>query len=110
MAQLTIYLPDDLERKARKAAKAKGTSVSRWIAEQVVQSIGETWPKGVLEAAGALPDFPSLDQIRKGYGKDAPRERLDAIVEACTRHETTVRFVQRDANVDPRVILATDKS
>jgi len=76
MAQLTIYLPDDLENKARKAAKANRTSVSKWIAEQVVQSIEETWPKGVLEAAGAFPDFPSLDEIRKGYGKDARRERL----------------------------------
>jgi len=76
MAQITIYLPDDLENKARKAAKAKGTSVSRWIAEQVVQSVEETWPKGVLEAAGALRDFPSLKEIRKGYGYDAPRERL----------------------------------
>jgi UDP-GlcNAc:undecaprenyl-phosphate GlcNAc-1-phosphate transferase len=41
---------------------------------------------------------------------DAPRDRLDAIVQACARHETTCRFVQRDVNVDPRVILATDES
>jgi UDP-GlcNAc:undecaprenyl-phosphate/decaprenyl-phosphate GlcNAc-1-phosphate transferase len=40
----------------------------------------------------------------------ACRERLDAIVEACARHETTCRFVQRDANVDPRVILTNDRS
>jgi UDP-GlcNAc:undecaprenyl-phosphate GlcNAc-1-phosphate transferase len=41
---------------------------------------------------------------------NAPRERLDAIVEACARHDTTCRFVQRDVNVDPRVILATEQS
>ena len=76
MAQITIYLPDEVESKARKTAKAKGTSVSRWIAEQVVHSIEGTWPKGVLEAAGALRDFPSLKEIRKGYGQDAHRESL----------------------------------
>ena len=77
MAQITIYLPDDLENKARRAAKAKGKSVSRWIADQVVHSLDDTWPKGVLDAAGAFRDFPSLEEIRKGYGPDAPRESLE---------------------------------
>ena len=76
MAQLTIYLPNDIESKARKAAKAKGKSVSRWIADQVVHSLEDTWPKAVLDAAGAFPDFPTLEEIRKGYGKDLPREPL----------------------------------
>ena len=36
MAQITIYLPDEIESKVRKAAKARRTSVSRWIADQVL--------------------------------------------------------------------------
>jgi predicted RNase H-like HicB family nuclease len=27
---------------------------------------GDGWPKAVLDAAGAFPDFPSLEEIRKG--------------------------------------------
>ena len=77
MAQLTIYLPDEIENKARKAAKAKRKSVSRWIADQITHSLQDTWPQGVLNAAGALPDFPSLEEIRKGYGQDAHRESLE---------------------------------
>jgi hypothetical protein len=76
MAQITIYLPDEIEAKARKAAKAKRESVSRWIAVQIQHSLSDTWPKGVLDAAGALPEFPTLEKIRKGYGKDAVRETL----------------------------------
>ena len=76
MAQLTIYLPDEVERKARKAAKSKGKSVSRWIADQLTQSFEDTWPKAVLDAAGAVPDFPDLDEIRSGYGSDLSRESL----------------------------------
>ena len=76
MAQLTIYLPDDVENKARRAAKAKGKSVSRWIAEEVVHSLEDAWPKGVLDAVGAFRDFPSLEEIRKGCGTDVPREPL----------------------------------
>ncbi|MGB7758821.1 MAG: hypothetical protein WBL61_03275 [Bryobacteraceae bacterium] len=76
MSQITIYLPDDVEKLARKAAKAKRSSVSRWIAEQVVSHLEDAWPEGVLNAAGAIPDFPSLKEIRKGYGRDARRESL----------------------------------
>ena len=76
MAQITIYLPNDVEAKARKAAKTRRTSVSRWIAEQVTQSLGNAWPRGVIDAAGAISDFPDIDEIRKGYGKDSPREKL----------------------------------
>jgi len=76
MSQITIYLPDDVEKLARKAAKAKRSSVSRWIAEQVVSHLEDAWPEGVLNAAGAIPDFPILKEIRKGYGSDARRESL----------------------------------
>jgi hypothetical protein len=76
MAQITIYLPDDIELKARKAAKAKGTSVSRWIAARVVDTLEDAWPKSVLDAAGAIPGFPDVEKIRSGYGKDATRERI----------------------------------
>ena len=37
----------------------------------------DTWPKPVIDAAGALPDFPSLEEIRKGYGEDTRRESID---------------------------------
>ena len=76
MAQLTIYLPDAIEDRARKAAKKDGKSVSRWIAERVLQDLQGAWPKAVLDAAGALPDFPPLRKIRKGQGRDVPRESL----------------------------------
>jgi hypothetical protein len=75
MAQITIYLRDDLEARARKAAKAKHEPVSRWIAHEIERSLSATWPQEVLDAAEALPDFPALREIRKGYGKDAPRGR-----------------------------------
>ena len=58
------------------AAKAKRSSVSRWIAEQLAGRLEDAWPDGVLNAAGAIPDFPSLKEIRKGYGRDAHRESL----------------------------------
>jgi len=77
MAQVTIYLPDEVEARARKVAKARGTSVGRWIAEQVAEKVEHNWPPEVLAAIGSFSDFPDLETIRDGYGTDAPRERLD---------------------------------
>ena len=36
---------------------------------------------------------------------DAPRERLDVVVEACARAEVPCRFVRRETDLDPRVVL-----
>ncbi|MBV9304414.1 MAG: hypothetical protein JOY62_06010 [Acidobacteriaceae bacterium] len=77
MAQITIYLPDDIENKARKAAQERQTSVSRWIADQISQNLRDTWPKSVLDAAGAVPEFLSLETIRRGYGRDVKRKSVE---------------------------------
>lgn len=77
VAQVTIYLPDDIEAKARQVAKQEHTSVSRWIAQQVTRKLRTTWSQAFLDAAGAFPDFPEAEELRSGYGPDAPRETLD---------------------------------
>jgi FlaA1/EpsC-like NDP-sugar epimerase len=36
---------------------------------------------------------------------DAPRERLGAVIDACADAEVQCRFVRRERDLDPRVIL-----
>ena len=79
MPRITIYLRNDVEKLARKTARSKRMSVSRWIAEHVVSRAVGTWPKSVLNAAGAISDFPSLKEIRKGYGRDSRREPVSSL-------------------------------
>jgi FlaA1/EpsC-like NDP-sugar epimerase len=38
---------------------------------------------------------------------NAPRERLDAVVEACADAGVDCRFVRRDIDLDPRVVLGS---
>ena len=38
---------------------------------------------------------------------DAPRERLDAVVDACTDAGVTCHLVRREIDLDPRVVLGT---
>jgi hypothetical protein len=76
MAQVTIYLDDETEQKARVAARSKGVSLSKWIADRVRQGALSDWPDHIRELAGAWSDLPSAEQLRKLKRRDAKRARL----------------------------------
>lgn len=76
MANVTVYLPDAVEKKVRKAARANHQPVSRWIAEQLLHSIESGWSREFLDAAGSIPGFPDAESLRSGYGPDSPREEF----------------------------------
>jgi UDP-GlcNAc:undecaprenyl-phosphate GlcNAc-1-phosphate transferase len=61
----------------------------------VVANLNEIgWALGRLEPDTVLVTIP-----------DAPRERLDAVMEACNRAGVACRFVRRQIDLDPSVIL-----
>jgi len=76
MGQVTIYLDDDTEKRVRKAAKAEGISLSKWITSALRAKTATAWPKEVLELEGAWPDFPEVDELRRAEMRDARREQL----------------------------------
>lgn len=76
MAQVTLYLDEETKKRMRRAARAAGVSQSRWLAELVRQETASEWPAEVRELAGAWPDFPEAEDLRRGVGRDVRRERL----------------------------------
>ena len=52
------------------------------------------WVLGRFEADAVLVTIPG-----------APRERLDAVIEACSRADVACRFVRRQTDLDPSVVL-----
>lgn len=76
MGQITIYLDDETERKVRAAAESDGLSLSKWVAGRIHRGVGVQWPALVKNLAGAWPDLPSAEQIRRSPKKDAARGRL----------------------------------
>lgn len=76
MGQVTIYLDDETERTARAGAESDGVSLSKWIARRIEQEQGAEWPPGFRELAGAWPDLPSAEEIRRKSAKDVTRRRL----------------------------------
>lgn len=77
MGQVTIYLDDETEGKARAAARAEGVPLSKWVAARIQRRARGEWPEAVRALAGAWSDLPSAERIRKSSKtKDAARERL----------------------------------
>ncbi len=76
MPQITIYLDDEIAELIDKAVQSAGVSKSRWIADAVRARIKTEWPDSIRALAGAWPDFPTREAIRKQSGHDSPREKL----------------------------------
>ena len=76
MGQVTIYLDERTEKKARVAARSEGVSLSKWIAQRIDRTAQTEWPAFVRELAGAWPDMPDTARLRKSKRRDLPRRRL----------------------------------
>ena len=76
MPQVTIYLDDETEALVNAALKGARVSKSKWIAEAIRARVRSEWPRSVAAMAGAWPDFPTAEEIRKSKGRDRKREPL----------------------------------
>lgn len=75
MPQVTLYLDEETKERMWKAARSAGVSQSRWLADLVRRGTAESWPAEVRELAGAWPDFPESEGLRR-QGRDSRREKL----------------------------------
>ncbi len=49
MAQLHVYVPDDISEKAHGLAEKEGLTVSGFLARILVRELGQGWPDGYFE-------------------------------------------------------------
>ena len=80
MAQLAIYIEDQLAERLDKAAKASRKSKSKWVADAIKRTLQDQWPEGFFDLAGSWEDDIGPDEImrkiRSGMDKPEPREKL----------------------------------
>ena len=76
MAQVTIYLDSETEKKMSNVIKKTGISKSKWISDLIKQKITTTWPENIVKLAGAWTDLPTAEDIRKNMTEDADRESI----------------------------------
>ena len=74
MAQVTIYLPNDLETTIKATAKSLNLSISKFITSLLEEKVRNEWGSDVRKLSGTWNDFPTLDAIRSSEGQDVPRE------------------------------------
>ena len=80
MAQMAIYIEDQLAERLNKAAKTSGKSKSKWVADAIKRCLQDQWPEGFFDLAGSWEDDIGPDEImrkiRTGMEKPEPREKL----------------------------------
>jgi len=76
MAQVTIYLDSETEKKMSNVIKKTGISKSKWISDLIKQKMTSTWPENIVKLAGAWTDLPTAEDIRKNMAEDADRESI----------------------------------
>jgi hypothetical protein len=72
MAQITLYVDDDLANAMREAAASAGVSLSRWVADLVRARTAPTWPREFLALEGAWAD--GYADVDEPGATDVPRE------------------------------------
>jgi len=76
MAQVTIYLNNNLEAKIKKISKSLGISMSKYISNLIENNLKNEWNPKVKKLSGAWDDFPDLKEIRNYKSPDIKREEL----------------------------------
>jgi hypothetical protein len=77
MPQVTLYMDDETDAKARAAAAAAGVSYSRWVCDLARAKTLDEWPSTIRALAGEIPNFPLVGELRGNSGTDVQRESLD---------------------------------
>jgi hypothetical protein len=76
MAQVTIYLDPETEKKLNNMVKKSGISKSKWITGLIKEKTSTSWPEPIIKLAGAWKDLPTAEEISAGMCEDAKREPL----------------------------------
>ena len=64
MAQVTIYMDNNLETKVKEVANSLNLSISKFISSLLEKNIQNEWNENIKNLSGSWSDFPTLDEIR----------------------------------------------
>ncbi len=76
MAQITIYINNDLESKVKEIAHSQEISISKYISTVIEKNINNNWNPNIKKLAGSWSDFPTIEEIRNSNAEDVKREEF----------------------------------
>ena len=74
MAQLHLYVPEEVVAQVRKRAEARNMTTSRYLSELVKRDVGGGWPKGFFEEV--IGGWQGEPLQRSAQGKFELRDEL----------------------------------
>ena len=75
MAQITIYIDNNLEEKIKEIAKNTGQSISKYISNAIEQKLNNSWNEDIKDLSCSWNDFPTIEEIRTNI-EDTKREEF----------------------------------
>jgi ribosomal protein L18E len=76
MAQISLYIPEELFLQLREKAEQSHVSISKWVAQRIERELRDSYPIGFSDLAGSLAKNELIEPDRKSFGDDAAREVL----------------------------------
>ena len=76
MAQLSLYLDNEIFGKVKNAARLSGISTSKYVATIIQDHFSHEWPKGYYELFGSVSDDTFFPNGAEKILDDVPREPL----------------------------------
>ncbi len=74
MGQVSLYIDDDILKKAKALSKKMKISLSKFISLKLKESLEDSWPEDYEKLFGSIPDFPDIDNLE--FKNDIEREKL----------------------------------
>ena len=62
MAQVTIYMDNNLEENVKKLAKSTGVSISKFISNILEQKVSSSWDDSVRKLSGSWSDDTAFSE------------------------------------------------
>lgn len=76
MPQLSLYIDDETLAKIEIAAKINQTSISKWVAEKLRESLVNSWPENYGSLFGSVLDESFVAEKIENFSVDSKRETL----------------------------------
>ena len=92
MAQLAIYIDDQLAERLDRAVRESGKSKSKWVAEAIQHSLQDQWPDGFFGDAGSRVGEKGSD-----YGEKDLKLLQEGVVEM---EEAILKSRKNRADID----------
>ena len=67
MAQVTIYMDNNLEENVKKLAKSTGVSISKFISNILEQKVSSSWDDDVRKLSGSWSDDTAFSEDLRSH-------------------------------------------